>query len=118
MRSLDNITVVIVAFDGFAKLFEPKSYDNSGILSHTSGLDRSSPQLRSTDDVRKMSAKQRERIPKAIKRSFDARETSQDIDKPHFSAIPKQKPISDTISTTICRNDSDRNSEQSAMFKN
>lgn len=103
-RSLDNITVVVVAFEGFSKLFsKPKTESES----MNSTVKRDNSQLRSTDHIRKTTLK----------------EDTNKLKKFHNDNIPRNKVPSlksqfqDEVSTEG-RTESEKRSESSLGRRN
>lgn len=105
MRTLDNITVVVVAFDGFASLFEQnKTIEN--VPSHNLNLERKNPQFKSTDNMR--TAKE---YPQTSKLSFDAKNGDALVDRTHQFKYPKTSSFHDDLSTAGRTDSIEKNSD-------
>ena len=101
MRSLDNITVVVVAFEGLSKLFEqPKIIENS--ISKNSALRKSNFQFNSTDNMKSNSAMEEDKE-RFSKLTFDMQEENQ---------------FQDEISTASRTESTRKRSESSTALKN
>ena len=103
MRSLDNITVVVVAFEGLSKLFEqPKIIENS--ISKNSALRKSNFQFNSADNMKNNSAMEEDRE-RFSKLTFDMQEENK------FSISKNQ--FQDEISTASRTESTRKRSESS-----
>lgn len=101
MRSLDNITVVVVAFEGLSKLFEqPKIIENR--ISKNSALRKSNFQFNSTDNMKSNSAMEEDKE-RFSKLTFDMQEENQ---------------FQDEISTASRTESTRKRSESSTALKN
>lgn len=109
MRSLDNITVVVVAFEGLSKLFEqPKIIENS--ISKNSALRKSNFQFNSADNMKSNTVMEEDRE-RFSKLTFDMQEENKFIKKNKFSISKNQ--FQDEISTASRTESTRKRSESS-----
>lgn len=114
LRTLDNITVVVVAFDGLAKLFEQTSIIENDPMEQFK-YKKNNPQFRSTDNMRKTNKSLREEGEKLGKYSFDMREDNL-VGKSR--ALSKKTRSHHEANSAGRMEPSERISEANSSFKN
>lgn len=106
---------MVVAFDGFAKLFESSNINQHHEIS--SGLDDKNFQFRSSDNIKRdfPHSSGIDSNYKQAKMSFDQTSNNNSAENPKLSMLQQHKTLTDDISTAG-RTESEKGTERSTLI--